>query len=382
MSSPENPKTRRTKQPPKTVVIAGAGVVGVSTAYFLARNHGVAVTLVDVTGTIAPGASGKAAGFLALNWNDGTPTEALTHRSFALHQEIADRVGAESIQYRRVTCTSITTGVSKKRKNNADIEWAVPRDPVHVQSMGEEDTLAQVHPKFLCEKLWEEAEKMGCKLVKGKIVGAVHDKQGKLQGALLEDGATIAADALLYACGPWIANVMNGIKVHSLVLQTKQVLKQVVFFYAHSSEDTICEVFVRPNATAFCTGHIDEPAQVQERPGEESVQPEKILQIKESFERCTGHELRDSPVFGNAMTEQACYQPCTEDFLPIMGPLSRRAAGGDGCFIAGGHNCWGILLGPATGECMADLIVTGKARNGVDLSPFRPSRYRNLKPVS
>ena len=58
---------------PKNVVIAGAGVIGISTAYYLVEKFGIQVTLVDPTGQIAPAASGKAGGFLALDWNDMSP---------------------------------------------------------------------------------------------------------------------------------------------------------------------------------------------------------------------------------------------------------------------------------------------------------------------
>jgi pyruvate/2-oxoglutarate dehydrogenase complex dihydrolipoamide dehydrogenase (E3) component len=52
---------------PQDVVIAGAGVMGCTTAYYLAKAFGIASTLVAPAGTIAPAASGKAGGFLALD---------------------------------------------------------------------------------------------------------------------------------------------------------------------------------------------------------------------------------------------------------------------------------------------------------------------------
>ncbi|KAK9949020.1 hypothetical protein M0R45_004568 [Rubus argutus] len=49
---------------PKRVVVCGGGVIGVCTAYFLAKN-GAVVTLVEKS-SVACAASGKAGGFLAL----------------------------------------------------------------------------------------------------------------------------------------------------------------------------------------------------------------------------------------------------------------------------------------------------------------------------
>src|SRR3989441_11376456 len=73
--------------PPRHVLVCGAGVVGPSVAYFLAR-RGVAVTVVERSG-VACAASGKSGGFLALDWCDGSPLGPLARASFALHAELA-----------------------------------------------------------------------------------------------------------------------------------------------------------------------------------------------------------------------------------------------------------------------------------------------------
>jgi glycine/D-amino acid oxidase-like deaminating enzyme len=65
----------------------------------------------------------------------------------------------------------------------------------------------------------------------------------------------------------------------------------------------------------------------------------------------------------------------TEDGLPLIG----RVPQSDGLFVATGHNVWGILNAPATGEAMAQLIAEGAARQ-VDLAPFDPARLAPLDP--
>ena len=67
------------------VLIAGGGVIGASIAYFLSR-RGAEAIVIERTG-VACAASGKSGGFLALDWCDGTPLQALARRSFALHAE-------------------------------------------------------------------------------------------------------------------------------------------------------------------------------------------------------------------------------------------------------------------------------------------------------
>jgi glycine/D-amino acid oxidase-like deaminating enzyme len=113
------------------IIIAGAGIIGTSTAYYLTKHHSDqvnSITIVDPTGSIAPAASGKAGGFLALDWNDYSPVGPLARRSFELHQEIARDFGYEKIQYRRLTCASISVDESGQKKPRGKklegVEWA------------------------------------------------------------------------------------------------------------------------------------------------------------------------------------------------------------------------------------------------------------------
>src|SRR5262245_31437769 len=83
---------------PGRIVICGAGAMGSSTAYFLTK-RGARPLVID-RARPAAAASGKAAGFLALDWNAGTPLDDLARASFALHREIAEELGPERLGYR------------------------------------------------------------------------------------------------------------------------------------------------------------------------------------------------------------------------------------------------------------------------------------------
>ena len=75
------------------------------------------------------------------------------------------------------------------------------------------------------------------------------------------------------------------------------------------------------------------------------------------------------------IARQACFRPLTEDGLPLIGKVPRS----EGLYVATGHNVWGILNAPATGEALAELIADGAAE-GTDLKPFDPIRLRALDP--
>ena len=364
---------------PNHVVIVGGGVIGTMTAYFLAENHAIESTIVDVSGQIAPAASGKAGGFLALDWNDYGPVGQLTRRSFALHQELADALGADKIQYRRLTCAGISvssTGASAKPggKKLQGVEWAQEKAGA-IQTLGDVNTIAQVHPQKLCDALWKTLqEKKMSKLVQGKAVGAVYNDDDQLEGCQLDDGTVIKGDAVLFAAGPWTANIMTGVKYHSVILPTQETLSQCVFFSGAGDP----EVYVRPDNTAYCCGFPDPPRKVTEQPGQEEVRQPAVDRIVDAVKTAAGEHAQLN--YEQPTKVSSCYLPATPDNLPIMGPLlSKEAGGGPGCFIATGHSCWGILNAPGTGESMASWIATGTPTDHVDMRPYNPARFRGMK---
>jgi len=379
----------------KDIVIVGAGIIGLSTAYYLSRNHDEninSITLVDRSGCIAPAASGKAGGFLALDWNDYSSVGPLTRRSFQLHADLAEELDGEKIQYRRLTCSSISVAETSRKKPNGrklqGVEWAddnntidaeselQPGNIVGIRPLGDEDTIAQVHPKKLCDAMWKAIESnknIETNLVEGTVKEkAEYDSSGKLIGAKLDDGTIINAGTILFSCGPWTehGNCMVGVKYHSAIIPTPRVLSQSVFFDGYGDP----EVYPRPDSTAYCCGFPDPPVRVTEFPGKEEVRDEKIEEIVNSVRNASGG------INGALGTEpelkQSCYLPTTPDNLPLMGEIRDQK----GCFIASGHGCWGILMGPATGEAMASLMTTGASSKYVKMESFRPERFEN-KPL-
>ncbi|KAF8377595.1 hypothetical protein HHK36_030977 [Tetracentron sinense] len=81
------------------VVVCGGGVIGVCTAYFLAKK-GAAVTLVEKS-LVACAATGKTVGLLALDWCEGGPLSSLARASFNLHRSLALELdGPQAYGYR------------------------------------------------------------------------------------------------------------------------------------------------------------------------------------------------------------------------------------------------------------------------------------------
>src|SRR5215475_2576167 len=102
------------------VVVCGAGVIGASTAYFLKR-RGIDVVVVERT-DVAAAASGKAGGFLALDWCAGSPLDALARRSFELHAALAGEIAGDWA-YRRMNAYSGFVGRDARRGGPIRLDW-------------------------------------------------------------------------------------------------------------------------------------------------------------------------------------------------------------------------------------------------------------------
>ena len=354
------------------IVVCGAGAVGSSIAYFLAR-RGAEVVVVERTG-IANAASGKSGGFLALDWCDGTPLQALARRSFALHAELADALGGETWGYRRMTTyggLASAEAILMGRGDGNPVQW-VSDDVVLYQRLGTTETTAQVHPGGYTEALMRAAEAHGATLRVGEVSGVV-SRGGAVTGVEV-DGEVIPADAVVIAMGPWsiLASewlgmpAVYGLKGHSLVFDTGPDVPADALFIEYqeaSGEVSSPEVFPRNDGTTYvCAISSETPL---------PLDPADVGPDAGAFERLAEMCARLSPVLAGVkiLARQACFRPVTQDGLPFIGPMPRLA----GAYAATGHSVWGILNAPATGEAIAELILDGAATS-VDLSPFDPGR--------
>ena len=126
------------------VVVVGAGAIGVCTAYYLTSQGVGKVAVVEKTG-VACAASGKAGGFLALDWGDGGPLQELARKSFQLHAELAEQFG-NPWEYRRLNTIAIKHFTRQKDRTTCKRAPWVDGASEREQVLGSPDTTAQVTP--------------------------------------------------------------------------------------------------------------------------------------------------------------------------------------------------------------------------------------------
>lgn len=75
-----------------------------------AVQRGIKPLVIERT-AVAAAASGKAGGFLARGWGDGSVTQQLHHQGFDLHARLAEELGISS--YRRIPTLQVSAGRSR-----------------------------------------------------------------------------------------------------------------------------------------------------------------------------------------------------------------------------------------------------------------------------
>jgi glycine/D-amino acid oxidase-like deaminating enzyme len=362
------------------VLICGGGVIGASIAYFLAR-RGVGATVIERTG-IACAASGKSGGFLALDWCDGTPLEALARRSFALHARLAQEIDDDWGFRRMVTYAGFAGARDARPRGRRAGEFPWLADGVALtRQLGATDTTAQVHPGQFTAAMMRAAQARGAQLRLGRVSGVVRDTSGRRVRGVAVDGEIIEGDAVVIAMGPWSILASGwlplpgvyGLKGHSLVFETGAKIPAEALFLEYEEAGGAVhspEVFPRADGTTYvCAISSESPL---------PVDPAAVAPDPGAIERLEAMCARLSPTLGDSkvLARQACHRPVTQDGLPLIGPVP----GLDGAYVATGHSVWGILNAPATGEAMAELILDGRA-GAVELSGFHPGRLAPFDPA-
>ncbi|XP_039266453.2 uncharacterized protein LOC120341920 [Styela clava] len=355
------------------VIICGAGIMGISTAYFLAK-RGV-FSIVIEKDMIANAASGKAGGFLARDWNQGSPLDKFSEFSFDLHADLADELNGEmEYGYRRTNCHTLTLDENVSNSKSSHNKLPSWLDLVKNPSMqiGNLETCAQVHPYQFCQTLRKACSNMGVIfLTKNEVTNIAYSKE-KPKIITMNNNKQLSADVVIIAMGPWTGLASKwfptitsfyGQKAHSITVHPNALLSTDCIM-ATSGDDSH-DVYPRPDGEAYVCGIAEKPKPSEKLNNPGSVNPsdgacEKLKTIADKM----SSSLRD----GDVTVEQACYLPLTQDGLPIIGKVPDF----DGVYVAAGHGCWGILNAPATGKCLSELVLNGVST--LDISAFSPSR--------
>jgi glycine oxidase len=378
------------------VIVVGAGVVGCSVAYYLAR-EGARVTLVEKE-AIGSGASAHATGSLSLLGTEFSPGPSF-QLALAGYREFPDLVnwleeetGMDLLFQRRPSLrlaldeeeAQLIKDLMPWQQEFVEMKWIggdevrriEPRLTPQIIGAVYENESAQLDSYRLNLALAQAAEKRGAAVQLREVTGLLTEP-GRVLGVrtssddFLGDTVVVAAGTWSRAFGEWLnfpvpVRAMKGERL-MLRYQGNPLL-----------------VLISSPRRGHMISRLDGLLSVGSTGGRDYDRQE--LFWGEGFNRQPTEAARVEllqraiDVFPALLEDAelvyhlAGSRPLSPDHRPIIGP----APGWEGVMLATGHTTKGIHLGPITGRIIADYILKGATDVPVDMGPFLPGRFAGL----
>ncbi|KAI2635225.1 FAD dependent oxidoreductase [Xylaria nigripes] len=443
---------------PREITIVGGGIMGCSTAYFLTRHPSYSpelhhITLLEAASTstggrtkdsvqdpatladpataskknpahdgIAGGASGKAAGLLAL-W---AFPDNIVPLSFKLHEELAREHGGDKRWgYRRCWASQVYLKArlppgqnspasgpasAKGGKQGASSSQAMHKehkvDPAELLEMGVPDDLdwidkaetllayenigtpentAQIHPELFTRSLAQLAEDAGVRIVTGARVTVINRSEdgSQVESVTYErngEEITHPTTDCVVAAGPWTRRLLPQIPVvpfrtHSVVMKTARPFSPYTLFASiklpagFRTPVSKKERYGKMETVPSTRQRTVEP-EIYARPdgtvyacgpsGDVAPLPLTTDEVEVDEARCEDilSQMRGISDDMGQESDVLARQAC---FVPRGGPFIGQVGNTKGLIVAAGHTVWGIQNGPGTGKIVSELVFDGKA---------------------
>lgn len=422
---------------PKTadVVIIGGGIVGVSTAWFLAK-QGIAVVLCE-KGHIAGEQSGRNWGWVRIQGRD-TREIPMMQESLKIWSELENDLG-ENVGFTRGGCCF--TANSSKELAEFDAWLRVARDfDIDTQLLEPQDLQAQMpacgvkfagailtpsdgraEPHKAAPAIARGARRAGADILSGCAVRGIETKAGQVSAVVTEHG-TIATSTVLCAAGAWTSLFCRSLGVDVPQLRVRGTVARTAaadcvlrgnlfdkrlgirrrqdggYTVAHGS---VLEHPVTPASFRYFRKFL--PALKQElsllrlsfgsdfvddwinargwsldevSPFEKTrvLDPKPTPSVLRGIRRNLDTlfpQLADTPI----VESWAGMIEASPDVVPIIGPVDAIP----GFYIATGFSGHGFGLGPGAGKAIAAMLSA--AQSDIDLQPFQLSRFFDGSPI-
>ena len=370
------------------VVIVGGGLVGVATAYFLSL-LGIESIVVERDGL---GSHASGFSYAAL----GTFDEAgMTDNHFEvgslgmrLHKELAESLYEEpgvDVEFRERPMLGIVfdekeaEAVQNPKGHDAirrswevddqgyTIKWVDEKAARGIESRISSKALGGIYTEGTTDvnayrltlALAMAAEQRGAQVMNGTVTGLVKD-DGRVRGVMV-NGTQIACDRVVVAMGPWSQASSNWLGIPILMQPWKgQILRLRLPGPPIRSSVVGGDYFTSTKPD----GHTWVGATFEDVGLDESTTPE-------ARESIMAGAVKNIPSLseGQIVLQTACLRPLSSDRKLILGKVPDL----DGAYVATGGGRLGLMMGPAMGSLIADLIDDGVT--DISLDAFNPGRF-------
>jgi sarcosine oxidase, subunit beta len=378
---------------PKTadVVILGAGVMGASIAFHLARRKAGKIIIIDKD-HVGRGGSGRSSALVRMHYSYPQEVQLalVSLRMFENWREVVGEPGdfrrtgfvrivhpTETERLKLNVAMQQELGVNVKlitRQELCDLEpdWSV--DDVELAAYEADSGYgdgAGVANDFLTH-----ARDLGVSYLPRTQSTSFLVENDKVRGVTTDQGA-IAAPIVVAATGPWSRLLFQQVGC-DLPIESEYhevaILKKAAGMKGGGCAciDSVTATYFRPDGQdKFLIGDFY---------GKRGADPDNFPQraSDEGLEKIIERTCRRVPKLENADVIRGVtgVYDMTPDCRPLLGEIRSI----QGLYICAGFSGMGFKISPAIGLVMSELLMDGCGRT-VDISAFRPSRFAEGKPI-
>ena len=391
-STPSEASQRSSDRLPKTAdfIVLGAGVMGASIAFHLARRNAGRIAVLDKDHA-GSGGSGRSSALVRMHYSF-PPEVQLALVSLKIFQHWRDIVGVPG-EFRKTGFVRIVhPGESEALKQNV----AMQRNLGANVQLIDRHQLKQLEPDWQVDEVdlaaYEPDSGYGDGnlvandfLTRARDLGATYLSKtcatsflieaGRIRGVQTDHGE-LHAPVVIVATGPWTRPLFLSTgfdpPIESELHQVAILKNAPTMKPGAACIDSVTATYFRSDASdKFLVGDFYgkrpiDPDNFPQRPSE--------TDLEDIIERAA----RRLPKLESAEVMRGVTG--VYDVTPDSRPLLGQVPGVEALYLCAGFSGMGFKISPAIGLVMSELILDGKATT-VDITPFRPERFQQGHPI-
>jgi glycine/D-amino acid oxidase-like deaminating enzyme len=378
---------------PKTadIVIIGAGVMGASIAFHLARRKAGKIVVLDKD-HVGRGNSGRSSALIRMHYSFPPEVQLalISLRMFQNWQEVVGQPGDfRKTGFVRIVHPNETErlklNVEMQRRLGVNVELIDGHQLREIEPDWKVDDieLAAYEPDSgygdgagVAGDFLSAARDLGATYCPRKRATAFVVEVGGLRGLMTDEGI-VSAPTVISAIGPWSRPLFQLAGYDPPIeCEFHQV---TILRNAPGMKGGGCACIDSTTATYFRSDAHDKFL-VGDFYGKRPVDPDNFPQRADddSLEEMIERACRRVPKLEQAEVMRGVTG--VYDMTPDSRPLLGEIPGIEGLYVCAGFSGMGFKISPAIGLVMSELVLDGKSTT-VDISSFRPSRFAENQPI-
>lgn len=372
-------------------VIVGAGVMGASIAFQLARRKAGHIVVLDKD-HVGSGGSSRSSALVRMHYSFAPEVQLalVSLKMFQHWREIVGEAGAfrktgfvrivhpgeterlkQNVAMQRELGASVEL-IDRRQLQELEPDWAV--DEVELAAYEPESGYGDGN--VVANDFLSRARDLGATYLSREGATSFLIAGGKIRGVQTEAGA-IHAPVVIAATGPWTRPLMQQVGFDPPI--ETEYHQVAILKNAPDMKPAGCACIDSVTATYFRSDGRDKfliGDFYGKRPADPDNFPQRAMEtdLEEIIERAS----RRVPKIENAEVMRGVTG--VYDMTPDARPLLGQVPGVEGLYICAGFSGMGFKISPAIGVVMSELILDGAAAT-VEISAFRPTRFAEGKPI-